>query len=329
MVRRLIVVACLSSVALAQAERPRTDRIESALSAADADLARGDAIRAERRLLAALARKPSSTRLLLRYAELALPCELEPSEVKAAELVRRLARAATVPSDASAVPDMEGERRLALHAAHAHAALGDLGAALDALRAATQRQDPTSASCARSVAARAVASEQLTVASEALQLAREAMPQDPALVSALARVWLARGRVDQALPLLAERFAIAGGELGARRELAYALAADGRPDEALDLLRAARAPCEQDAACALLAARVALEAGRLDEATSYLRARLATDAEDVDALFVLADVSTRAHRLDDARSAYQRVLRLRPDSVRAREGLAAIEPSAP
>ncbi|HEY6876782.1 MAG TPA: tetratricopeptide repeat protein, partial [Polyangiales bacterium] len=185
-------------------------------------------------------------------------------------------------------------------------------------------QDEESARCARQVAALAIRAEALVEATLALELAHEAMPQDEASRADLARLWLARGLVDRALPLLAESFALSTAALPARLDLAYALAADGRADEALALLAPAREACDHDAPCALTAARIALEAGRLDDAARTLRVRLADAPDDLDALFALADVHLRRQEPEQARAAYEQILRTRPNSVRAREALQAL-----
>jgi tetratricopeptide (TPR) repeat protein len=279
-----------------------------------------------RRALAALERKPGSLTLLARYASLTLACDGAPSGAQkksASELLRRLARAQALPSDASTVPDLESEHRLGLLAGYAEALLGRPREGLARLNVAAERQDPESARCARAVAALAVEQGQLELACDALALAAEVLPQDPSTRAELARVWLARGRSDRALPLLAERFAISTAALPARRDLAYALAADGRAAEALSLLLPAREACEADAPCALAAARIALEADRFDDAERFLSARLARDAQDLDALYALADLHTRARRPAQARAAYQQILQLRPNDVRATQALRA------
>lgn len=271
--------------------------------------------RAEKRLLVQLAKAPNSEPLLLRYAELALPCDHLPSTTKARELLRQLSRAKIEPG-----------RRLLLHAALAQAALAEFEASVRMLGDGVERLDRESAACARGVAALAIYADQLEPATSALGLAVEAAPQELSIRSELARLWLARGRADRALPLLAESFSSATGSLTVRSELAYALAADGRAEEALSLLAPAREACQHETACALLAARIALEAERLDDARSYLEALLAEQPAQLDALFALADVHTRAHRLQEARAAYSRILALRPESVRAAQALAALPP---
>ncbi|HEX5658723.1 MAG TPA: tetratricopeptide repeat protein [Polyangiales bacterium] len=277
-------------------------------------LTRADA-REEKALLAQLTRKPAAEPLLLRYAELALPCDGRATKAKASELLRRMARA-----------NVDWERRIALHAALAEALLAQHAASVSRLGVAILRQDPESAACARQIAALAIRDDALPEATDALVLAGEVLPQDAAIRAELGRLWLARGRLDRALPVFAERFALATGDLGARRDLAYALAADGRPDEALSLLVPAREACEQDATCALTAARIALEGDRFDEALRYLEARLGVEPRDLDALFALGDVHTRARQLDRARTAYARILALKPDSVRAAQALQALAP---
>jgi tetratricopeptide (TPR) repeat protein len=252
---------------------------------------------------------------LLRYAELAVPCDGRATTAKASELLRRVTRSQRDP-----------ERRLALHVALAEALRAQHAASVARLASAVQRQDPESAACARQIAALAIHDDQLELATEALVLASEVLPQDASIRAELARLWLTRGRIDRALPLLAERFSLATGELTARRDLAYALAADGRPDEALSLLLPAREACQQDARCALTAARIALEGDHFEQALGYLQARLAHEPGDLDALFALGDLHTRAHQLEQARAAYTQILALRPESVRAAQALQALAP---
>jgi tetratricopeptide (TPR) repeat protein len=268
----------------------------------------------EKRLLAALSKKPASEPSLLRYAELAVPCNGRATKAKASELLRRMTRA-----------NVDWERRIQLHAALAEALLQQHAASVARLGTAVQRQDAESAACAREIAALAIRADALAEATDALVLAGEVLPQDAAIRAELARLWLARGRIDLALPLLAERFALATGDLAARRELAYALAADGRAEEALSLLAPAREACQRGP-CAVTAARIALEADRLDDAQRYLESRLASEPRDLDALFALGDVCTRARQLERARDVYQRILAIKPDSVRASQALQALAP---
>lgn len=258
--------------------------------------------------------QPTTTDALLRYAEDAVPCEGPVSQANARHLLRRVARA-----------NLE-QPRLLLHAALAEAVLAQYAASLAQLARAVQRQDAESAACARQIAALAIRAGQLALATDALVLASEVLPQDAAIRGELGRLWLARGRIERALPLFAERFSLATGDLAARRDLAYALAADGRPDEALSLLAPAREACQQDPRCALIAARIALEADHLDDARSFLERRLASEPHDIDALFALGDVHTRARRIAQARATYEQILALRPGSVRAAQALQALTP---
>ncbi|HEY6878933.1 MAG TPA: hypothetical protein VI299_12975, partial [Polyangiales bacterium] len=227
---RWLIALSLCWTALAHA-----DASEALLAQVESELARGQRARAEKRLLSGLRRTHVPT-LLVRYAELAVPCDEHVDAAKAAELLKHV--------------DDEVDRRVGLHAAVAAAALGQRERGLALLRASLQRQDPESARCARQVAALFVRAEALAEATLALELANEAMPQDEALRADLARLWLARGLVDRALPLLAERFALSTAALPARLDLAYALAADGRADEALALLAPAREACDHDTSCA-------------------------------------------------------------------------------
>lgn len=322
----LSFAALLVSVT-AQAQSARGSASERALTAAEHDLARGQAARAERRLKSALVRDPREPRLLARYAALLVPLDVErttpmPRRVESArELMTRIARRETLPSDPSVLTDPERERVLALHAALAEALLMHDDESFALVRAGGRLQDPLTVVCLRQIAALAVTRDRLDLAERALALARQYYLQDLTLGAELGHVLLARGRGEAALRLFAERYAIEPQSVEARRDLAYALATEGRAGEALALLSADRAACERAPGCAVEAARIALEAGRPDDALAYAARRLEGDTSDLDALFITADAHTRAGRLGEARQSYERVLVVRPDSVRAQQAL--------
>jgi tetratricopeptide (TPR) repeat protein len=318
-----ILVSASARAQLAASAQTR----ERVLAAVEHELARGQLARAERRLRSALARNPRDARLLIHYAALAVPLAPEPSKEAAARvegarlLVQYIARREALPGDPSQLLDPERERVLALHVALAEALLVHDDESFAWVRAAGRLQDPLTVQCLRQIATLAVTRDRLDLAEQALTLARQYYLQDLALTAELGHVLLARGRGEAALRLFAERYAIEPSQLEARRDLAYTLASEGRAGEALALLSAARADCERALGCALEAARIALEAGRLEDALAYAARRLEADAGDLDALFITADAHTRAGQLDRARSSYERVLALRPDSVRAQQAL--------
>jgi tetratricopeptide (TPR) repeat protein len=328
------VVSATARAQLTTRSAQRSVASERALVAAERELALGQIARATRRLESALGRDPRDLRLLARYASLAVPLASEPSatpqRLKGARgLMERIARREELPSDPAVQYDPELERLVVLHAALAEALLVHDDESFALVRAAGRLQDPGTVLCLRQIAALAVTRDRLDLAEQALALARQYYLQDLTLGAELGHVLLARGRGEAALRLFAERYAIEPAQLEARRDLAYALVSEGRAGEALALLSADRDACERSLGCTLEAARIALEAGRLEEALRYAEKRLERDGADLDALFITADAHTRAGRLDDARRSYERVLALRPDSVRAQQALEQLPASNP
>jgi tetratricopeptide (TPR) repeat protein len=325
MLRLALLLALLALVSSAHADA-RAQRVESVLARAERDLARGAAAAAVLRLSRALARDAEDPRLVLRFAELALPLtgelstrELEPLVQRAEHLLRAEER--TRADTKSAPLDAERARTLALHLAWANALRERDDDSLAQVYAAGRLQDRATLDCLRQIAALAVLRDRLALAERALSLARQYVPQAPALASELGHVLLARGESEAAVTLLAEHFAIDPRDLGARRDFAYALAAAGRASEGYGLLASERAACNADPRCAIEAARIALEAGRTNDALAHAGARLAANASDLEALFVSADAHTRAGHFADARGVYQRILAIRPDNARARQAL--------
>ncbi len=333
--RALALLAVLALAGLARAlpasADARTQRgararsAERELGAAERELARGNARAAERRLSRALGRNADDPRLLLRYAELALPLDGQLAadtgalSAAATSYLGALERA----RDGTALRD-EDARRLLLHAAWAAALLARYDDSLALALEAGQLQDRPTLTCLRQIAALAVRRDLLAVAERALTLAKQYVPQEPGLALELGRVLLARGQPERAVLVLSERFALEPQGLALRRDLAYALASAGRARQGHALLSAERARCEADPPCALEAARIALEAGELDDALAYAARRLAASPSDLDALFVTADALLRAGQLQRAREAYERVLRVHPESARAKQALAEL-----
>jgi len=319
----------LTSVERARQRRQRA--VERVLTEVERDLQRARPADALRRLRAALQGDPRELRWLARYAELAVPfddaahLDRRGSPAGAADLLARVARRDALPWDPEVATDVERERALALHAALAEALLERYSESFARVVDAARLQDPQTVLCLRQIAALLVTREQLELAQHALELARQYLPQDQVLLAELAHVLLARGAGEQAITLFAERYAIAPDQLEARRDLAYALTTRGRAGEALALLSAVRATCEANLGCSLEAARIALEAGRPPDALAYAQKRLLAQPNDLDALFVSADAHTRTGNVAAARAAYEQVLRVRPESVRAKQALEQLQ----
>ena len=329
---RFVLVATLLLCTLGARADPalpnarRAQQVQAAVLSAARELAAGKSAAAERRLRNAVARFPGEAILLARYAALLLP--LAPSAqpqtpsaaVRAAiELLAQVERARTVPGTQIATRDAESERLIGLHVAYAEALLGQLEQALSQVIEVGQLQDASTVLVLRQIAAAAVRSDQLSVAEQALALARQYVPQDLPLSSDLGHVLLAEGRDELALAVLAERFAVTPDVLSVRGDLAYALSTLGRSGEGLSLLNDERTACMRERACALLAGRIALESGRPDQALAFVAPWTATS--DLEALFLAADAQERAGQRATARATYEQLLRLRPDSVRAKQAL--------
>ncbi|MDB4990098.1 MAG: hypothetical protein JWN04_5276 [Myxococcaceae bacterium] len=324
--RTTIVVAILLCTLSARADsgRARAQQVARALESAARARDQGKSRTALQKLRASLSRFAGEPALLGAYAALLLPLTDErPSpdspQRAATELLRQIERARSVPGNELATRDPERERVIRLHAALAEGVLGHFERAFEELIEAGRLQDVSTLLCLRQLAVLAVRGEQLLVAEQALGMARQYMPQDPLLPGELGRVMLARGKVGAAVGLLSERLVNAGTDLGARADLAYAIAAQGRAGEALALLNRTREECQRARACALLAARIALEAERPQDAVTF--ASPWAVEHDLDALFLLADAELRRGDPAAARVAYEQVLVLRPESVRAKQGL--------
>jgi tetratricopeptide (TPR) repeat protein len=325
-----VAPATASGVGATAQERSRRRRqqvVARVLSAVERDLQRGQHAGALRRLRSSLQTDPREAAWLLRYAQLVVPLA-SPRAVTspaltegASDLLRWLMRRDALPGDPDAPLDLAREHALALHAAVAEAVLARYPEALTRVTSTAQLQDALAVLCLRQIAALAVTRETLPVAEQALALARQYLPQDLTLGTELGHVLLARGATEQAIPLFAERYAVSPSLLEARRDLAYALSAAGRAGEALALLTPVADACRVEPGCSLEAARIALEAGRPSEAIAFAEQLLAREPDDLDALFVAADAHTRTEQLDAARAAYERVLRVRPESVRAKQAL--------
>lgn len=306
----------------------RTHKIDTLLAAEARDLARGDLRGAERRLARALADARPDARVIVAYAALVLP--LSPARYdRGANLDKHTERATFVLAKiAKSEPtdDPVAQRHLLLYAAWAAALTGHYQDSLAAVREGGRLQDDATVACLRAIALVASRRDALDVAEAALAMARQYLPQDARVMGELGAVLLARGRADAAVAPLAERLAIAPSDLGARRDLSYALAAAGRPEEGLRLLLAVRDRCERERPCTLEAARIALEAGQSGAAVTLALVRLAAAPDDLDALYLGADGHTQRGEFDAARALLERVLKLRPESARAKQALAQLPP---
>ena len=328
-IARTLWLLALLLVAPRPAAAERRGEVDRVLAAAARDAEAGNLEAARRRLRPLLARGTNDARVALRYVSLTLPLDdATPYSARVLELLTKRAREVLGQlSRVTLSPDYDESARLAaLHVAWAAALVERYDESLSAVRTAGRLQDAASLCCLRLVVSAAARRDELEVAEQALQLARQFVPQDLTTMSELARVLLARGRAHEAVSLLTERLTITPDELGARRDLAYALTADGRAREALSVLTHARAACELSDDCALEAARIALEAGLPDDAAQFAARQLQRAPDDLEALYVSADAQAERGLFAEARETWRRVLSLRPDSLRAKQALAQLPP---
>jgi tetratricopeptide (TPR) repeat protein len=288
-------------------------------------LARGETVRAERGLARGLKRAPTP-RLVLRYAELALP--LAPAANERERLRRQ--RAAALLLEVLAAPGFRADQwahQLTFHAAWAEAQLGSLGEGLALLERAAVFDPARGLPYLRALATLAWPS-QPGLAEQSLVLAHGLSPADGALLAELGLLWLAQGKTHEALALLAERYAEDPSLLSARRDYAAALSAAGRPGEALALLGAAREACRDADLCLLELARFGLEARTYAAALRDLEALRARAPHELSVLFLEADVRLAQGEPALARALYQRILAAAPDNLRARAALLGLAEAA-
>jgi predicted Zn-dependent protease len=281
-------------------------------------LRQGDHERAVRGLARSLKREPTAL-LALRYAELALPLTAPASErersrrQKAAELFLEVWQQPALQSG-------EWAHALSFHAAWAEALRDEYRSALALLTRVAGFDGARALPYVRALAALSL-SKAPDVAEESLRLARTLAPAEPELMSELGLFWLAQGKAHDALPLLAARFALAPGVLSARRDYAYALSAAGRPGEAHALLDVVRAACRDADLCLLELARFALEARELGPALEHLATLRARLPRELAPLFLEADVQLARAEPGLAPAAYEQILSLAPDNLRAHTAL--------
>lgn len=329
----LLALVGLAQTADVQAQ-PAGER--ASLQWVEDTLRAGDTARALRGLGRALKRTPTPA-LALRYAELALP--LTPVTTERARTQR--AKAAQLFLEVLARPDFprdEASHLLSFHAAWAHALCGDFEASLRVLEGVGAYDGARAVPFLRAVAGLALPSATThsalpnanDIAERSLRLAQLFAPNDPQLLSELGLLWLAQGRTQDALPLLATRFARAPEVLSARRDYAYALSAMGRPAEAYALLGVARDACQETGLCLIELARFAFEAKQYAAALAHVQRLSARAPRELGALFLEADVHLAEGRIERARASYQRILELAPDNLRARAALIGLNapPSA-
>lgn len=320
------MVCCMSSVAHATPAA----RTAELVTRADRLLSRGRTTQALVLLRRAYGRAPSVT-LAHKIASALLP---EPEtllhiqaltrdrasiETRAEELVQLVDAlpAATTAEEREQVSELWRRR------AWAQAWLGRGELAVSTLRERGGYGDTHTLRYLRGVAALMVSMGDLPSAEEALEVARRFLPDDGTLTSELAAILLAQGRAEDAIPLWEALLHKDANNLDVRRDLAGALLAAGRGAEAVALLEAAKEACDAAPPCAIEAARASLEMGDAQAAVARLEKPMANDK--VEALLLLADAHTRLKAWQQAREAYAQVLVLKPNHVRARENLRALE----
>jgi hypothetical protein len=329
--RRLAVswFAALLSWASAGAAQPVTPASSSRrlLERVEAELARGKPEEAERRLARALLHGLSEPQVWLRYAELNAPCLPTHAPAVSSRTIRLAERVWSqfAQMQTELDPADDALRRVRLHWSVVLANARHWEASLERASAAGRRQDPVSVACLRQIAVLAVRTDELAHAEAALTLARAYMPQELTLAGELGLVLLARGDAATALGPLSERFAAAPRDLGARRDLSYALAAAGRAPEGHELLAREAVVCAEDAGCLLELARLALEAKAGAAALEHAAALVHKAPQNLDAWFVLAEAQTVASDLHAARQSYEHILELSPQQPRARAALEALQ----
>ena len=152
--------------------------------------------------------------------------------------------------------------------------------------------------------------------SEALVQYRRAASLDPEqceIDTAIARVLLSMGRVEEARELSEGLLARCGGdEIVALA--ASAMMTDGDHERAADLLRGPAHDGEGPRELVALLGRALLSQGRLEEALAVYRRRAAADTMDPEAAYLHARALLAADRFDDAAVELERAYRLDPDN---------------
>jgi predicted Zn-dependent protease len=310
---------------LARAE-PAPAGEQASLHWVELTLRQGDHERAVRGLARALKRTPTAL-LALRYAELALPLTPPTSERERA----KRQKAAQLFLELWQQPGLqrgESGHALSFHAAWAEALSGNLRDSLALLTHVAGFDGTRALPYVRALAVLALPSAP-DVAEASLLLARTLAPTEPELMSELGLFWLSQGKAHAALPLLAERFASAPSALAPRRDYAYALSAAGRPGEAHALLSVARSACSDAELCLLELARFALEAHEYGAALEHLSTLRARAPRELAPLFLEADVQLARAQPALAKAAYERILSLAPDNLRAQSALQGLNAANP
>jgi Flp pilus assembly protein TadD len=239
--------------------------------------------------------------------------------------------------------DLTGRLLFQIMAAEVAAQRGELGAAYKTyLSVATETRDPRMARRAAEIALTARASNE---ALEAIQLWRQLAPQSREATEALATLYLARGRYDEAQPLVAELLAQSDrpAEVLARTQRAMARAGDR--EQGFAMLERLAQPYLKNADVRLVLAAGAQAAGLSVRAAGEARAalELAPDspraalaaaqalvaADPKAAATLLAQFLARHPASTEVRLAYARVLLAGGDTAGARKQFAQLVQDSP
>lgn len=162
---------------------------------------------------------------------------------------------------------------------------------------------------------------------EAREHYREAIRLDPGSARAFSGLGLclaAEGENGEAVDSYQQALRLDPRDADTRSNLGMALAALGRTDEAIEQCRRALRLKPRDPALQTDLARAFSGAGQLDRATDTLTAMLARHPRRADGHAVLASVLAKQGNIDRAVVHYHEAIRLTPDMLLTRAGLAAL-----
>jgi tetratricopeptide (TPR) repeat protein/mono/diheme cytochrome c family protein len=138
-------------------------------------------------------------------------------------------------------------------------------------------------------------------------------PDDVSLHDDVAMLYMAIGRIDQAVMHFTESARLASDTAAAHFNLGTALGAVGRPDEAIARFSRALEIKPDYAPARNNLASVLVSVGRLEEALAEYRRALDLTPDNVDILNNIGNALTRLSRLDEALGYLRRALALDPD----------------
>jgi len=175
--------------------------------------------------------------------------------------------------------------------------------------------------------ARAVACQQASRLTEAAELCRQVLAEDPLHVEALyvlGTVSYQSGRLEEAIEHLTGALSVAPGRAEIRNVLGLALAQANRPAEAETAFREAIAAAPSSSQAHNNLGSLLRRVGRLDEAAECQRRAVALDPGNPMGHYNLGNTLRAAGDLDAAAACYRRALEIRGDSVDALANLGEV-----